>query len=210
MKCVVALSGGLDTTSLLAKILAEWSPDDGVPADQILAVGFSYGVKHNRYKNQAAWEIARYYNIPLRLIDLTGVLDGFKNSRAGSPNCNTIFTSVLVGVAESVGAATAYIGINSGDCDSPDRRPDWFDYVRSTLFLSTDGKVSLSAPFLYDCKETVVKSGLLVGAPYHLTRTCRKAQPLPCGHCEGCEERRNVFAAIGAADPIEYQMQSVD
>lgn len=230
MKCIVSLSGGMDSVSLLGKVLAEWSPDDGAPADQILAVGFSYGSKHNRFENQAAWEVAKYYNVPLRLIDLTGVMDGFKSNlllgqgqvpeghyeaesmrQTVVPGRNTIFVSILSGLAESLGAGLIYLGIHGGDHHVyPDCRPEWLRAMRETVLHSTEGKVELRAPFLYGNKTSIIKDGLVIGVPYHLTRTCYKAQPLACGRCGSCRERLGAFKDNDVEDPIEYEFRHPD
>jgi len=218
MRAIVSLSGGLDSTVLLAQVLRDIRPND------LMAVAFYYGSKHNQYENQAASQIAGYYEVSFRLIDLSGVMAGFRSDLLLSggdipeghyeaesmrqtvvPCRNLIFASVLAGLAESVGAATMYLGVHAGDhFIYPDCRPRFIDAAREAIAAATDGKVSLRVPFLQLTKDDIVREGLLLNVPFALTRTCYKAQPLACGKCGSCQERLTAFAANNTEDPLSY------
>jgi 7-cyano-7-deazaguanine synthase len=76
----------------------------------------------------------------------------------------------------------------------------------TTVYLSSDRKVEIIAPFLNLDKADILNVGysLQIPVPYHLTRTCYKNQPVSCGRCGSCTERLEAFAKIGKKDPIPY------
>lgn len=217
MKILLSLSGGMDSTTLLGSAL-----DQGHTVE---TVGFTYGSKHNEFENKAAKEIAEYYKVPFRLIDLSGVMEGFRSNLMKSggnipeghyeaenmkltvvPGRNTIFASILAGLAESVEAQELWLGIHAGDrVIYPDCRPEWLDAISKTVDISTEGKVEVKGPFLYDNKTSIIKKGLGLKVPYRLTRTCYKAQEISCGKCGACRERLSAFKTNGIEDPVLYE-----
>lgn len=218
MKTVIALSGGLDSTCLLAKCLDY--------KDHLICVGFNYGSKHNQYENQAASKICwDHYKIPFHLMDLTPLFKDFRSSllktgdgipeghyQEGSmkstvvPCRNMIFASILAGLAESHDCETIQIAVHAGDHHIyPDCRPGFIDSMRSAILVATDNKVLLKTPFLYLTKTEVLSEGLQVGAPLQFTRTCYKDQVVACGKCGSCIERLEAFKENGVADPLSYE-----
>ena len=216
-KAIVALSGGMDSATLLA-----WLLESGY---QVEAVSFEYGSKHNTHERFAAEQFAVHYNVPLHKIDLSGVMAGFKSDLLKSggsipeghytdasmsstvvPGRNIIFLSILAGLAWSVGADKIAIGIHAGDhVIYPDCRPDFYDAMNQAIREGTDGRVYLMAPFVEWDKAKILQWGIPNKVPYHLTRTCYKDQPLSCGKCGSCVERLEAFAAVGTTDPISYE-----
>jgi 7-cyano-7-deazaguanine synthase len=214
----------MDSVTLLAKVISE------VGKENVQAVGFSYSSKHNRYEHEAAWKVTAHYGVSYRLIDLSGVMDGFKSNLLQSggpipeghyeaesmrqtvvPGRNTIFTAILAGLAESSGIGAVYLGIHAGDHHIyADCRPEWFYSMRDVVRDSSDGKVHLRAPYLFMNKSAIIKEGLALAVPYQLTRTCYKAQPIACGRCGSCRERLGAFKDNGVADPIEYEYRHPD
>lgn len=214
---VVALSGGLDSATVLALALSQ--------KEKCCGVGFTYGSKHNRYENNAAEELASYYNIPFQLINIEGVIisesallqnnnkdipEGHYQSENMKqtivPGRNLIFISILASYAEAIDANDIWLGIHAGDhFIYPDCRPEFFYAANNVVVESTEGKISLHAPFLDESKVYIIERGLELGVPYNLTRTCYKNQPLACGKCGSCVERLEAFAAIDKTDPINYE-----
>lgn len=217
MKALVSLSGGLDSTTVLAEALSQ-----GL---EVVAVSFSYGSKHNEFENIQARKIAGYYNVPFELIELDGVMKGFTSNLMKSggeipeghyedasmaltvvPARNIIFASILAGKAWSLGCELVFLGIHQGDhAIYPDCRPEFFDAMNKAIDTGTDGKVLLAAPFLTTDKAGIVKRGLELGVPYELTRTCYKHQKIACGKCGSCRERLEAFEKNNAKDPICYE-----
>lgn len=216
MKTILSLSGGLDSTSLLAKLV-----DMG---RKVHPVVFTYGSKHNYWENRAAEAICAYYRLPWQLIDLSQVMALFKSnllktggdipeghyndttmSKTVVPGRNLIFISILAGLAESLEYDEVALAIHAGDHHIyPDCRPTFFAMANKAVEKSTDNKVKLYAPFLHITKKEILEIGLPLQTPYHLTRTCYKDQPKACGKCGSCRERLEAFDLVEAPDPVEY------
>lgn len=221
MKAIVSLSGGLDSTTVLATVLAA--------GRQVATVGFYYRSKHNQFENAAARVIAAYYQVPFRLIDLSGVMEGFRSDlmesggnipeghyeaesmrRTVVPGRNSIFASILLGIAESEDASEIWLGIHAGDHHIyPDCRPGWLTALRNLVAEASEGKVAVAAPFLDVDKGEIVKQGLQLNVPYQLTRTCYKAQVTACGRCGSCQERLAAFRANNVDDPLAYEFRGM-
>jgi len=219
MKALLSLSGGLDSATLLHYLLERGK------YDEVVAVSFDYGSKHNPFEIEMAKQLSKYYGIAWNVIDLRGAMKGFKSnlmitggdipeghyedksmSLTVVPCRNMIFTSLLAGLAQSLDIPCVYLGIHAGDhAIYPDCRPDFFYSMMNTIALATEHKVELCAPFLNKSKAKIVEIGLELKVPYQLTRTCYKSQKDACGVCGSCIERLEAFHLNGAIDPIEYE-----
>jgi 7-cyano-7-deazaguanine synthase len=218
VKAVLSLSGGIDSTTVLAHLLKHLG-------EPVQCVSFTYGSKHNRYENEAARKVAAYYAQPLLEIDLSVAMSVFKSNLLKSggeipeghyndasmsqtvvPARNIIFASLLAGVAESKEAPVVGLGIHQGDhAIYPDCRPGFFFAMKHAIQEGTDGKVTLLAPFLLHTKYDIIRWGLEEDVPYQLTRTCYKDQEVACRRCGSCVERREAFQLCGVIDPIKYE-----
>lgn len=217
MRSIVALSGGLDSATLLAKVLSE--------GKDAICVSFFYSSKHNEYENEASLRLAVHYQVPFHFVDLSGTMAGFKSNllKTGGPipeghyqeesmaltvvpARNLIFASVLAGLAVSLDAEEIYLGIqtDAGRSIYPDCRPIFVHAIAMAIYHATDSKVQLKTPFLNDNKTEVVKLGASLDVPFHLTRTCYQDQPVACGKCGACVKRREAFANSGLIDPVPY------
>ena len=217
MKVIQALSGGLDSETVLAYLL-----NDG---HEVHCLNFTYGSKHNSYECAAAKQIAKYYNVPYTLIDMTNTFQHFKSNLLKSggeipeghyndknmtltivPGRNTIFSSILMGYAESIDANAIALGVHLGDHHIyPDTRKEYIKALDTLIYLASDKKVEVITPFVNIDKIGIVKRGLELNVPYELSRTCYKDQPLSCSKCASCLERLEAFKLNGAQDPIQYQ-----
>lgn len=217
-KAILSLSGGLDSTTLLAWLLQkhEYSVAG--------CVSFRYGSKHNQYENAAAEYIANHYQVPLQKVEIP-VMAGFSSALLKSggaipeghytdksmeqtvvPARNIIFIATLAGLAWSAEADVVVLGVHSGDhAIYPDCRPDFIVSMDVAVMHGTGGRVMLEAPFLYWDKAAIVRCGLSLGVPYELTRTCYKDQRVACGKCGSCVERLEAFRLAGAVDPLPYE-----
>lgn len=220
-KAVISLSGGMDSTSLLAAGMRE--------GREFEAVSFSYGSTHNPYENAAAAEIAAFYGIPFHPIDLMAVMGSFRSALLASnqkkipeghyeeesmsmtvvPGRNMIFASILAGFAWSIKAEEVWLGVHSGDhAIYPDCRPGFVEAMSHAIQEGTGGRVVLYTPFLHLDKTKIIKQGLLHKVPYHLTRTCYKPQLVSCGKCGACQERLEAFRNNETDDPIKYESRA--
>jgi len=222
-KTVLSLSGGLDSTTVLAKLLH--------CGNEVIPVWFFYGSKHNEYERKAVLKVIEYYKkryskqiLQLEFIDLSsfmgslssallkndtpipeGAYDAPTMSQTVVPGRNIIFSSILAGIAWSRKADNIALGIHQGDhAIYPDCRPQFFIAMNDAIAWGTDKNVNMIAPFLGMDKAGIVKEGLTLKVPYELTRTCYKDQEHPCGVCGACNERLAAFASNNAVDPLYY------
>ena len=216
-RAVLALSGGMDSTTVLAWLLAQ--------GYSVSCASFTYGSKHNKYENRAAIDVANHYGVELVPIDMTGVMKGFKSnlllsggdipeghyndesmSQTVVPGRNIIFLSILAGLAWSKEASEIAIGIHQGDhAIYADCRTEFYKAMDTAIYLGTDSRVSILAPFVHTDKTGIIEWGLANKVPYSLTRTCYKDQELSCGKCGSCTERLEAFQANHIKDPIWYE-----
>jgi 7-cyano-7-deazaguanine synthase len=219
MKAVISLSGGMDSTTLLAQALSD--------GRKCSCVSFTYGSKHNKYENEAARKVAKHFRVELDLIDLSSFMSTFRSallkeqgeipeghyeaetmSQTVVPGRNIIFTSVLSGYAWSKEIDEVWIGIHAGDHEIyADCRPEFFNSMSRAIEAGTNRNVELRAPFLSKNKTSIIKLGRILGVPYELTRTCYKDQEIACGRCGACQERLEAFRNNGIEDPIPYEFR---
>ncbi len=219
---VLLLSGGLDSSTCLALASA---------ADaRVHALTIDYNQRNAR-ELEAAARLARHYRVE-RHIRLPLDLRGFGGSALTSdievpkqgvkagvipvtyvPARNTIFLSVALGWAESVGGFDLMIGINSMDYSGyPDCRPEFVASFEQTANLATRAGVEGAARFRVRTplqnltKAGIVRAGVAVGLDHGLTWSCYDpaADGRHCGRCDACRLRRRGFAEAGVADPTIY------
>lgn len=97
-----------------------------------------------------------------------------------------------------------YLGAHADDAAGEayaDCSPAFTDAMDLAISIGTYGKVHLKAPLVNLNKSGVVKMGLDLGTPYHLTWSCYKGGEKPCGKCGTCIDRANAFKANGVEDP---------
>ena len=217
-KCVVLLSGGIDSTVLMYSLISEY---------EVWPLTISYGQRHSKEVLAARnvcgargdWLLHRwkYLNLSnLRLIlpsALTGVgeVPEGKYTEAGMsqtvvPNRNMIFLAVAAGYAEGLGAEyVAYAAHTEDHYLYPDTRPEFIDSVGETIKLGTGGKVELLEPFTHKSKSDIVALGKKLVVPFKLTWSCYVGGDVHCGRCSTCIERRGAFRKAGVEDPTVYE-----
>jgi len=213
---VVVLSGGLDSTVCMAL-----ATRDGQP---LVAVTFDYGQRH-RIELERAAAVAAHYGAEQLVVRLDASqwggsaltdpsIDVPDASAVGSgipvtyvPARNLIFLSVATGVAEARDADALYLGINALDYSGyPDCRPEFVRSFAETARLATkrgvEGRpIAVRTPLVDLTKSEIVRLGLDVKAPLHLTWSCYRGGPRPCGTCDSCVLRAKGFAEAGSVDP---------
>ncbi len=214
---LVLVSGGLDSAVCLALALDE--------AGGASAVSFDYGQRHGVELERAA-RIASAYEVEHLVvpIDLSAwggsaltddsqeVPDAGDPERPGIPPTyvparNLIFCSLACGIAEARGADAVYLGVNAVDYSGyPDCRPEFvraFEEVANlALKRGVEGRpLELRTPLIHRTKAEIVRLGAELGAPLHLTWSCYRGGPRPCGSCDACVLRAKGFADAGLADP---------
>jgi len=126
------------------------------------------------------------------------------------PARNTIFLSLALGWAETLGAERIVIGVNALDYSGyPDCRPEFvaaFDYLASLATRAgVEGHpVRIWAPLQHLTKAGIIRAGLALGVDYSLTHSCYDPDPdgRPCGRCDSCRIRARGFEEAGVPDPL--------
>lgn len=122
------------------------------------------------------------------------------------PFRNAHFLSAAVSWAEVLGATTVFIGAVEQDSSGyPDCRPAYYDAFNRLIRAGTrDGRISVLTPLIRLRKHEIVKLGVELGAPLHVSWSCYSGEAEACGVCESCALRLRAFAEAGAVDPIPY------
>ena len=235
LKAVVLLSGGLDSTTVLAMASQQ--------GYRCHCLSFAYG-QRQVIELQRARENAAFYQAERHLIlevgldkiggsALTGELAVPKDTgvcQAGGvgeieipvtyvPGRNTIFLSYAMAWAEVLGAWDIFIGVNAMDYSGyPDCRPEYLQAFGQLANLATRAGVSgggqfrIHAPLLRMSKKDIILAGVALGVDYQKTHSCYDPDPqgLACGACDACQLRRKGFAEAGVVDPVAYQQNRGD
>jgi len=146
--------------------------------------------------------------------------DGGGASSAGAipvtyvPFRNAHFLSVAVSWAEAIGAGAIYIGAVEEDSSGyPDCRPEYYRVFQELIRVGTkpETEIEMVTPVIGMSKSEIVRRGVALGAPLHLTWSCYQSQggqggeDLACGVCDSCALRLRAFAEAGVADAISYR-----
>jgi 7-cyano-7-deazaguanine synthase len=223
---VVLLSGGLDSTTVLAIAKSQ--------GFRPYALSFEYGQRHV-VELAAAKRVAGTLGVERHVtakIDLTVFggsaltddIDVPKHNSvddldAGIPSTyvparNTIFLSFALAFAEVVDAHDIFIGVNALDYSGyPDCRPEYIRAYEEMANLATKAgvegtqRLTIHTPLLAMTKAKIVQAGMNLGVDYSLTSSCYDPDDhgRPCGHCDSCLLRLKGFAEAGAVDPLRYQ-----
>jgi 7-cyano-7-deazaguanine synthase len=222
---VVLLSGGLDSTTLLAYAVAE--------GFIVHAMTFRYGQRH-AVEIEAARRVAEKIGVRKHIvvdIDLrvfggsalttdTAVpkdrpLDEMRHGIPITyvPARNTIFLSYALAWSEVLASSDIFIGVNAVDYSGyPDCRPEYVAAYERMANLATRGAVEgttpvrIRAPLIDFTKREIIELGMRLGVDYGMTTSCYDPSPhgAACGHCDACQLRLAAFAAAGAKDPARY------
>ena len=222
---VLLLSGGLDSTTMLAHAVAN--------GYAIHAMTFRYGQRHSG-EVRAARRVARQYGITDHVVvdidlrtfggsALTADIAVPKDRSARAiatgipityvPARNTIFLSFCLAWAEVLGASDIFIGVNALDYSGyPDCRPEYVAAFQQMANLATRGGVEgttpirIQTPLLHLTKREIVELGTSLGVDYSITSSCYDpgASGDACGHCDACKLRLKGFAEAGVVDPAAY------
>lgn len=218
---VVSLSGGLDSCVATAIAKAEGYALALLHAD--------YGQLTESRERQAFQDIADFYAVPPR----QRLVVSFENLRkiGGSaltdprialpegdldrpdipssyvPFRNAHLLSTAVSWAEVLGANAIFVGFVEEDSSGyPDCRERFLRSFEQTANLGTKPETHLRffAPLIHSRKSQIVRKGLELGAPLHLSWSCYQSEEKACGTCDSCLLRLRGFKQADAVDPIPY------
>ncbi len=219
MSAIILISGGMDSCVTAA-----------VARDEIVDLAFlhiSYGQRTEARERKAFNDIADFYGIEKRLdvsiehlskiggssltdkkIDVTEANLGSKEIPASYvPFRNANMLSIAVSWAEVIGAGRIYIGAVAEDSSGyPDCRPEFYEAFQKTIDAGTkpDTNIKIRTPIIRMSKAEIVKKGIELDAPLHLTWSCYRSEDLACGTCDSCALRLRGFEQAGVSDPIKY------
>lgn len=230
-KAVVLLSGGLDSTTVLAIAKAR--------GYETYALSFSYGQRHS-WELECARRVAtalgakdhQVAQIDLRIFGGSALTADINVPKGRSieemsesipvtyvPARNTIFLSFAIAWAEVLESSDIFIGVNALDYSGyPDCRPEFIAAFEHLAGLATkagvDGhqKLKIHTPLIALSKAEIIHEGMKLGVDYALTSSCYDPSPIgePCGACDSCLLRKKGFSENGLHDPLKYQVPATE
>lgn len=224
MNALVLASGGVDSTTCLGLAVSKYGKE------HVAALAMFYGQKHDK-ELECARKVAEFYAVSLYTMDLSTIFEYSncsllqhsdekipKASYAeqieqtnGAPVStyvpfrNGLFLSAAASFALSKDCSVLYYGAHSDDAAGnayPDCSDVFNNAMNQAIYEGSGHCLRVEAPFLNLTKADVVKKGLELGVPYHLTWSCYEGQDKPCGVCGTCIDRRRAFELNGVKDPI--------
>ena len=220
-RAVVLVSGGLDSATALAE-----AKQAGF---ECYAMSFNYGQRHHHELAAAqrvceAVGVVKHVVIDLNLRAIGGsaltadlAVPKHRDEAVMStgipvtyvPARNTVFLSIALGWAETLGAFDLYIGVNAVDYSGyPDCRPEFIQAFEALANLATragvegKGTFKIHTPLIRLTKAQIILRGVELGVDFGLTHSCYDPTPegRPCGECDSCLLRAKGFAEAGIPD----------
>ena len=222
-RAISLLSGGLDCTVATSVYDEDY---------EIFAITFNYGQKSFKRELQASREICNKMNWNHEVIELPWLsqisnsslntdeeipeltkddLDDLEKSKESAssvwvPARNTVFTSIALSYAESIGAEIIIVGWNDEEGTTfPDNSKEYLEKFNELISVGSPNKIKIEAPAINLNKEEIVKLGIEYGAPIELSYSCYKGTEKQCGVCESCVRRKRAFENLGIKDMSEYE-----
>lgn len=218
MISIVLASGGMDScvTTAIASCDSE-----------VALLHVSYGQRTSRRELTAFHDIADHYAVGRRLVTSIDYLQQIGGSSLTDhaieisaanlesrsiptsyvPFRNAHLLAIATSWAEVIGAGRIYIGAVADDSSGyPDCRPEFYDAFRHLIETGTrpETEIAIVTPIINLRKSDIVRRGVELNAPLHLTWSCYREENLACGNCDSCALRRRGFLEAGLADPIPY------
>ena len=218
---VVALSGGMDSCVTAAIAEKEYN---------LALIHINYGQRTQARELKSFNDIADYYNVEKRLvIDLAHFariggssltdysmkvehanLESREIPNSYVPFRNANILCACVSWAEVIKAEAVFIGAVYEDASGyPDCRPDFFDAFEKVIEIGTkpETKIKIETPIIRMSKGEIIKKGIELNAPLHLTWSCYQSEDEACGECDSCAFRLRGFKSAGIEDPIPYKVR---
>jgi 7-cyano-7-deazaguanine synthase len=220
---VVALSGGLDSCVTAALANRDY---------RLAMMHINYGQRTERRELKAFNDISFFYKAAEQLVvDLRHLSDIGSSSLTDKkiqvskadlsnksipdsyvPFRNANLLSACVSWAETLNAKAIFIGAVYEDSSGyPDCRPEFFKKFEETITAGTKPgtDIKIITPVIHLSKADIVKKGIELNAPLHLTWSCYSEEETACGECDSCALRLRGFQQAGIGDPIPYKIRPV-
>ncbi|MBE0570345.1 MAG: 7-cyano-7-deazaguanine synthase QueC [Ignavibacteriaceae bacterium] len=218
---VIAVSGGMDSCVTAAI------------ANENYALAFAhinYGQRTEKRELKAFNDVADFFEVKERLvIDYThlsniggssltdkniSVSQADLNNKSVPtsyvPFRNANILSACVSWAEVLKAKAVFIGAVYEDSSGyPDCRPEFFSAFERMIALGTKPgtMIKIETPVIHLSKAEIIKKGIELKAPLHLTWSCYQNEDIACGICDSCALRLRGFQMAGVEDPIQYAVK---
>jgi 7-cyano-7-deazaguanine synthase len=227
VKALVLLSGGMDSCVCAAIAIQAHG------AEHVAFLHAGYGQRTQKREQQAFESIADFYHVHHRLVVQLDHFRAIGGSAltdeniavpehqhiSDGPGTNEIpvtyvpfrnahFLSVAVSWAEVIGAHSIYIGAVAEDSSGyPDCRPEYYRVFQELIRVGTrpETNIEIATPVIALKKSEIIRKGIELGAPLHLTWSCYQSEDVPCGVCDSCLLRMRAFAEAGLGDPISHR-----
>lgn len=218
-RCLVVCSGGLDSTVVATKEVAEYG------AENVELLHFTYGCKAQAREVEAVTKIADALRVQLTVVDMGHLFTQLAPSslttggatasgEAGAefahewvPARNLVLMACATAIAEARGFSQIALGINIEEAGAyPDNEQE-FIYRLNQLMpyaVGPNKQVELRMPVGGLTKREIVQLGVECSAPLDLTWSCYEGGELHCGDCGPCFMRQTAFQMTAYADPMEY------
>ena len=220
---ICLVSGGMDSCVTAAIAHQE--------NDELAFLHVSYGQRTEKRERKAFEALADHFEVKSRLvvsleqlakIGGSSLTDDAIPVTAANLASSTIPSSYVpfrnahllaaaVSWGEVIKASAIYIGAVAEDSSGyPDCRPEFYAAFQSAIDLGTKPETNLTirTPVIHLRKSDIVRKGLELGAPLHLTWSCYQESELACGNCDSCALRLRAFREAGASDPVPYMLDS--
>jgi len=223
-RAVVLLSGGIDSTTTLAIVIAE--------GYEAYALSFNYGQRHQS-EMEAARRVAKSLGakehcvakMDLRVFGGSALTDDLDVPKQRSetdighgipityvPARNTIFLAYALAWAEVIQARDIFLGVNAIDYSGyPDCRPEFIEAFEKLADLGTKAGVEgerfqIHTPLIKFSKAEIISKAVDLNVDFSLTHSCYDPSPegLACGECDSCLLRLKGFREAGITDPVRY------
>lgn len=206
MRCVVLLSGGLDSAVSLAYALREGTVE--------LCLTMDYGQRAAARELEAAAGLAAYYGVPHRIVELPFLKEITSSSLVNRerplpalrkkdledpvfteesaaavwvPNRNGLFVNIAACFAEALECGLVVAGFNSEEAQTfPDNSVSFVESVNGALAFSTKRRVRVVSYTQRLTKTDIVRLGQRLGVPWRLLWSCYSGGKTMCGKCESC------------------------
>jgi 7-cyano-7-deazaguanine synthase len=224
---VVLLSGGMDSCVCTAIAAEKY---------ELALLHASYSQRTEPRERRAFSDIADFYKVSRRLVvqlnhfrQIGG--SALTDSSIAVPESNSLaaqsqdknipvtyvpfrnahFLSVAVSWAEVIGARAIFIGAVAEDSSGyPDCRPEYYKVFQDLIRVGTrpETQIEIVTPVISMRKSEIVRRGIQLNAPLHLTWSCYQSQDVACGVCDSCLLRLRAFSDAGVPDPIGYAVRT--
>lgn len=197
---ILLLSGGVESTTLLAQLAAAGEPVQGLFID--------YGQRGAVEERRASETHCERLGVELVPLDLARVGAAFRRGQERKahvplPHRNLVALSLGLSYAANLGAKRFYLAANREDAAEHAASSHAF-LAQFRIICGLLGEAELRTPYLDFSKADVIRRGVKLGVDYDTTYSCLLGYPVHCGRCPQCLKRRDAFRAAGVDEPAGF------